>query len=251
MNENQVLFGTLLDPSTVNAADYGIETADLNLIGRRPSRPHILLQQTDLPQGAYACTLTASFRAALDAIGVQPDERVKAVSVWKECWDQFVKDGKFTPGYGARMADAVDYARRAVNAAGFKGGKVRSFRGEFPDALSEATAAQLATYRALNNNWMITYGRYSSDEIMGDLLDNGIIEGDAAPSGNGIYGHLSCAVFNPKPDCITDMDNYPKWERDGVIIKGKPWKNTHVLDDVRLKRTNGQVFPSTYIFLPA
>lgn len=250
MNENQVLFGTLLDPSTVNAADHGIETADLSKIGKRAPRPHVLLQQTDLPSGAWSCFYTAAFRCAADAYELTPDEKVRALKAWKAGWDKLIADGKFIPGTGGRMADGVDYARRAWNAE-FPEKRVRSYRGEFPDAKTEANTAQLATYRALNNNWMLTFGRYSSDAIMGDLLDDGIIQGDASPSGSGIYGHLSCAVVNPNPDCVTDMDNYPKWERDGVQIDGKPWKNVHVLDDVRLKRTNGQIFPSTYIILPA
>lgn len=246
-SENSVLFGTLLDPSTVNAADYGIETADLGNIGRRTARPHILLQQTDLPNGEYSCFYTAPFRCAADAYELTQDERKKALQAWKDGWDQLVMDGKFTPGYGGRMADGVDYARRAWNSA-FPDKKVRSYRGEFPDAVSEASLGQLATYRALNNGWMVTIGRYSSETILGDLLDDGIIQGDAGASGNGVYGHLTCVITHTNPECVTVMDNYPKWTR---LPDGRSWKNTYVLDDIRLKRTNGQIFPSTYIFLPA
>ena len=240
MTENETLAGALLTPDTVNATDYPISAVDIYDIERRQPdavpcdgvvRPHIVLQQCDLaPYGNVSCFYTAAFACAADAWELTADERKKALAAWRDGWAAIVRDGKVKPGFGGRLADGVDYSRRAWNAA-FPEKRVRSFRG---------SVDTVAFYRALSLGWKVQIGRFVGKDELSDILDDGIVQDDVKEAKD--YGH-STGYYSK--NCSIDLvqDNSPK--------NPLPWKNTYQLDDLETKVKNGVVFPSFYVFLRA
>jgi hypothetical protein len=239
---SEIICGTLY---AVNDTDRIID-AQVEKIGKRDGvtlsqqRAHVLLQQTDLsPHGNVSCGYNSAFRCCADAFPLSAEDKPVALNAWRDGWAAMLRDGKVTPGMGARFADCVDYARRAWNAA-FTDRKVASYRGKCP-RFDQDDATHQAFYRALYSGWMVQIGRYASADLLGDLLDDGIIQDDAKPAGNGVYGHSCCYATNRDMlDYV--LDGYPK-------TMGK--RNAYQLDDFAQKVQNGQVMPSWYIFLPA
>lgn len=248
------MLGALLDATTVNAADYGIEKANLEAIGRRHSRPRILLDQLNLkPYGEVSCFYDACSAAAADVYPLDtPELRKRALEAHIEGWQEIVKKGLVTPGFGGRVADGVDAARRSYNAKMPSDRQVRSYRLEVPEFNGkESTVGQFGFYRSVEFGWAPVIGRYSTKELLADQLDNGTIENDDAPSGNGKYGHLcrySQLPIAKFPCGYGIFDNYQG--RDGQEFNGGVWRNVYGLDDIEVKRANGQVFKYSYIFLP-
>ena len=251
----EILAGTLLTPDTVKATDRILEAADSRVFtwrdgkqGLDAQRPHVTLSQLDLPgDGAHACWLTGAFKSALDTFPLDtPELRTKAVKAWKDGWEFAVKTGLHQAGLGGRMSDGVDVARRFVNAA-FPDRQVASYRGDVPrfdaDRVTEASF-----YAAMDFGWMAAFGGFVNADFVGDLLDDGIVQGDAKPIGPNAYGHLS-NLFSPSVFRYRVDDNYPKMQ--GQLVQGLPWRNRYDLDDLELKVQSGQVFPSFYVFLPA
>jgi len=231
------LLGTLY---AVNDADKIID-ADVNAITFRDKRPHILLQQTDLaPNGGVSCFYTAAFRCAADAWPLDASERPLAIQAWKNGWAALLSDSKVVSGQGGRMADGVDYARRAWNAA-FPNKQVVSYRGRCP-RFDQDDATHIAFYRAMNFGWMVTVGLYASKDILADILDDGIVQ-TYERAGSGEYGHLVCLCQDDKKrweDRLVVLDNYPK-----TFVR-----NQYSLEDFEKKVERGLMFPSYYLFLP-
>lgn len=237
----EILAGTLY---SVNDTDRIID-AQLDKIVKRDGREindqraHVLLQQTDLaPHGGVSCGYNSAFRCCADAFPLSAEDKPKALAAWREGWAAMNRDGKVVPGVGARFADCVDYARRSWNSA-FPDRKVVSYRGKCPRP-DQDDATHQAFYRALYSGWMLQIGRYASADLLGDMLDDGIIQDDAMPVGAGVYGHSCCYASHDWEDYV--LDGYPK-------TLGA--KNSYRLDDFEKKVQSGQVMPSFYLFLPA
>jgi hypothetical protein len=240
--QDEILMGTLY---AVNDTDRIIDAQVEKIVKRdgkelTEQRPHVVMQQTDLaPHGNVSCFYVAAFRCAADVYPLSADDRTKALQAWRDGWAALIRDGKVTPGVGGRFADGVDYARRAWNAA-FPDRKVASYRGRCP-RFDADDATHIAFYRALNSGWMVQMGRYVSPGLAGDLLDDGIIQDDAQPTGAGVYGHSHC--YHAGRDWKHyALDNYPKTLGE---------KNRYVLDDFEEKVRLGQVMPSFFLFLPS
>lgn len=235
--------GAAFEPSKVDSIPYrhGIESETL-----QPQ--HIVMQQTDLTDGAYACFYVAAFKSCADAYPLTAEERVRAVAAFKSGWDKLRNDGKFIPGTGGYVADGVHYAVEEWNFT-FPDKPVKAWRFVVPTFNGqEATEDELCFYRAKERGWTLVIGRGSSDAIKADLLDDGIIQGNAKPSGTGVYWHL-CNYFGMGSQDDQVADNYPKWQ--GRLIDGKPWDNVYGFPDIAEKRANGQVLPSAWCILPA
>lgn len=241
----EILAGSLLTPDTVNPTDYPIKDTDIEKITYRGNHPHVQLDQRDLsPHGNVSCFYTAAFKICADAYVLDAAERKVAVQAWKDGWAAIVKDGKVTPGFGGRLSDGVDYARRAWNAA-FPTKRVRTYRGLLPRFDQDSKLHQ-HFYRAMFNGWMVMFGGYIGKEFSADLLD-GTINDDTKPVGEGVYGHAR-NMFGWKSmpgdlgGTVTVFDNYPKMQN---------FQNAYKLDDLETKVKNGQVFASFFLALPA
>ena len=88
----------------------------------------------------------------------------------------------------------------------------------------------------------------TSLEYVGDVLDDGIVQSDDAPTGSGVYGHLR-NLFSHAPMTYTVDDNYA--DRQGKLVPGVglPWRNRYLLPDLEKKVQNGQIFRSGYVFI--
>ena len=253
-NDSEILLSTLLTADTVNEADFGIESISLDAIGRRHAAKHIVVNQENLaPNGSIACFYAAAFAGAADAYPLDtPELRKLAKEAYVEGWAEVQRKGLIIPNVGGRMADGVDVARHAFNAKMPSSRKVRSYRGDVPMFNAKAaTESEQSFYRAVNYGWAPIIGRFSTTEIMADLLDNGTIEGDGAPSNNGKFGHLCryAQVSRTQFPCgAAIFDNFQN--REGKSFNGGTWRNVYGYDDLELKRANGQVFNSYYVFLP-
>jgi hypothetical protein len=139
-------------------------------------------------------------------------------------WDALKRDGKFVPGVGGRMADGVDYARRAYNAA-YPNQQVASYRVEI---------ASLPFWRAVARGWAPCVGRYASKADIADISSDGSL--DANVAGAGKFGHLFRVEYGP-----AGIDNYP-------VLPG--WRNKFKMPDFDKKVESGYLFPSAYVFLP-
>lgn len=238
----EILAGSLLTPETVNATDYPITETDLKYITKRDERKHVQLHQLDLaPYGNVSCFYAAAFKIVADAYPLTDDEKKLAVQAWKDGWAAIVKDGKVEPGLGGRLADGVDYARRAWNAA-FPAKKVKTYRGLLP-RFDKDSSLHIHFYRAMNNGWAVMFGGYIGQDFWGDMLD-GTINNDQMPTGK-IYGHARTMFdYVPVGDAggnVMVFDNYPKtWDR-----------SAYRLDDMETKVKNGVLFPSYFLALPA
>ena len=237
------LCGTLLTPETVNDTDFPIAAIKLDDIQRRqadavPSsgriRPHIAVHQLDLaPHGAVSCFYSAAFACAADAWELSKDDRPRAVKAWRAGWSKIVADGKVTAGFGGRMADGVDYARRAWNAE-FTDRKVKSLRGDI-----NTDPGFHCFVRCLANGWKVTIGRFVGKDEHQDIITDGIVDDNFKEAGD--YGHLT-GYFSKSASKDAVQDQYPK-------MAGFP--NIHELADFQTKLANGVIFPSFYVFLRA
>lgn len=241
----EILAGSLLTPETVNATDYPIAPAVLDLIVPRPDRKHIQVDQLDLaPHGGVSCFYASAFKICADAYDLTDDEKVKAMKAYHDGWANIVKDGKVTPGFGGRLSDGVDYARRAWNAA-FPAKKVKTYRGDMP-RYDVDSPLQQHFYRALFNGWMVQFGSFISPSIKAEILA-GEIKDDAKPTDARTYGHarniyLYENVEGGKGGTVKVLDNYPKTH---------PEANVYAMDDLEAKVQSGQVFSSFFLALPA
>ena len=246
--------GTLLTPDTLSSADVILEAQDPSVIKWRDGktalelqREHVTLNQLDLPgDGAHSCWLTAAFKSALDAKPLSDAEKPLAVKAWKDAWDYSVKNGIHQMGVGGTMRAGVELALQFVNAA-FPSWNLKAYRFDFP-RFDVDTKTQISFYRTVNHGWMVTFGGYVNKQYVGDLLDDGIVQGDDKPAGAGTYGHLR-NVFSSSPMTYVADDNYPK--RQGQLSYGMPWRNRYRLDDLEKKVQSGQMFRSGYVIMPS
>ena len=248
LQDDQVQAGSLLEPETHNATDYPITTVLLDKIGWRDGvedlmkqRKPVTMSQLDLaPYGEVACFYTGPFKAAADAFPLDtPELRAKAMQAFRDGWAQVVKEGKVTPGFGGRIADGVDAARRAINAVMPAGRQVRSYFGRVPrNTMSDPT--EICFYRALYRGWQLTLGRFAVGDQVADIISDGVLDAVGKPSGK-TYGHCFNA-FERGPGILAN-ENYPK--------KPKPWENYFKIPEVQTKADNGLLFSGCYYFLPA
>ena len=250
----EILSGTLLTPSTLGSHDEILEAQDPSVIPYRdgctnlPSqREHVTMNQLDLPgDGAHACWLTAAFKSALDAKPLTTTEdRAKAVKCWKDGWDYAVKNNIHVKGVGGTMRAGVEIALQFVNEA-FPW-NLKAYRFDLP-RFDKDTSTQISFYRAINQGWMVTFGGYVNDDIIGDFLCDGVLDSDELPTGKGTYGHLRNLFCKNTHDFVAD-DNYPR--KQGSLVDGLPYRNRYVIADLEKKVQSGQVFRSGYIFIPS
>jgi hypothetical protein len=222
--ETEILCGTIYQ---VSEKDYSL--SDLLYGGklfRRHNGPRAVYNQLNL--SPYACFFAAPFAACADAYPLTSEDKKKARQVAEDTWKELVAAGDFYEGKGGYLVKGVDWARRGWNKA-------------FPDK-------QVATYRtsaASNDLFRITFlgyapvtGYYASKEKVADVLDDGIVQGDAKDA--GAYGHLVRMESGYRI-----IDNYPT--RGTLAVAGR---NKYFMDDFDLKVKNGLMFPSIYVALP-
>lgn len=250
----EILAGTLLTPDTLSPQDVPLELQDPRfltwrdgLFGLDNQREHVTLRQLALPgDGAHSCWLTGAFKSALDAKPLSAAERPVAVKAWKDGWAYAVANGFHKQGVGGKMADGVAIALKFVNEA-FPAWNLKAYRFDMP-RFDVDTPSQIGLYAALNYGWMATFGGLTSLEYVGDVLDDGIVQSDDAPTGSGVYGHLR-NLFSHAPMTYTVDDNYA--DRQGKLVPGVglPWRNRYLLPDLEKKVQNGQIFRSGYVFI--
>jgi hypothetical protein len=238
----EILAGSLLTPDTVNPTDYPIAETDINLITKRGWKSHIQLDQLDLsPHGNVSCFYCSAFKIVADAYELTPEEKVRAYQAYKDGWAAIVKDGKVIPGFGGRLSDGIDYARRAWNAA-FPDKKVKTYRGIMP-RFDQDSNLHLHFYRAMNNGWMVQFGGYVDSTTEEDLLD-GVLNNDTV--GEKKYGHArnlhSYSPVGMGGGIGRVFDNYAK--------SNKVW-GSYLIDDIETKVANQAIFPSYFLALPA
>lgn len=244
--EQTIVCGSLLTGGTINPTDYPIRSTDIRAIKPRFSGGHVQMDQRDLePFGNVSCFYTAAFKIVADAYPLDTQEmRDRAVKAWKAGWAAIVKDVKVTPGFGGRLSDGIDYARRAWNAE-FPDKKVITYVGEMPRFDKGNADRQLHFYRAIFNGWAIMFGGHLSESLANDILLDGVLNSDEKPVDKS-WGHARTMYgYEPKGDkggVVKVSDNYPK-------LKGFP--NIHLMDDLEEKVSTGQVFGSYFVAFPA
>lgn len=210
----EILAGSLLSPDTVNPTDFPLADCPV-----RTKRSRTEFDQLKLDP--CACFYVAAICAAFDVYERRGDSVMQVIL---SGWEALKRDGKFIPGFGGRMADGVDYARRAYNAA-YPNQQVASYRVDIDS---------LPFWRALARGWAPCIGRYASKSDIADIAADGSL--DANVAGAGKFGHLFRVQAGP-----VGIDNYP----------GRPgWINKFKMPDFDKKVESGLLFPSAYIFLP-
>ena len=211
----EILPGTLLTQDTVNATDFPLQNCPVRTKQLRTKFNQELLN-------TYACFYAAPIAAALDVFDL-PDH-FDAMTPIRKGWDELIKEGKFTPGFGGRMADGVDKARHIVNEL-FPNTPVASYRVDIDS---------IEFWRAIAKGWAPCIGRYASKSDVADISKDGVL--DANVAGANKFGHFFRCEAG-----INGIDNY--YGRVG-------FPNTFKMPDFQEKIESGYLFKSAYIFLP-
>ncbi len=181
-----------------------------------------------------SCFYVAPFCAAVDCFApakireLYPDFKTKVKAAMKEGWDNLIRDGKFTPGFGGLFTDGVDEARRTWNKW-------------FPELHVSSFITKVGSDKfnlAVGLYWAPAIGIKANSSAYLDIIEDN--ELDTVPNGEK-YGH--CVRYGkdiPSASRVEIIDNYPS--KMGV--------NNEYGIDLEEYKLNGGVMNYAYFFFP-